>query len=247
MFADRAEERPASRERSPRRPGMSSWAALRRPTLHRSARPEPVDGPPDRREQLGRCERLGQIVGGAGPHRGHGPLDRWIARDHEDLGFLEVLANVPHQFDSRDARHLEVGDDDVDRLLVEQLNRLGRAGRAVDAVVGGLQIPDAAPPGCRENRPPRGWSCDDHVRSWLAPAAGSRTSNLDPLPGLLVTEIATAVGGHDPMNDGEAETRSLPYVLRREEWHEDLLEDILRTCRLRYPRPSGRPRRPPRA
>ncbi len=87
------------------------------------------DGP-----QLAQIERLEQIVERPLLHGRHGRGDRAVAGDQDHLGVGQGLLGAGQDLQPVDVVHHQVGDDDVERLLLDQLGPL-RAGGGHGAVV----------------------------------------------------------------------------------------------------------------
>jgi hypothetical protein len=84
-------------------------------------------------------DRLVQVVVGALVHRLQGGLVRGVAGEHDDLGLGGAAADVAHDVQSRHVAHDQVGEDQVEALLVDELEALGAAGRDADVVAGALE------------------------------------------------------------------------------------------------------------
>ena len=84
-------------------------------------------------------ERLLDVIEGAGLHRLHGRGDRAEGR-HQDHGAVGVqrLRRLEH-FESGAAAHLQVAHDDVERALVQPLERRVAVRRLVHVVRGFAQ------------------------------------------------------------------------------------------------------------
>jgi hypothetical protein len=82
--------------------------------------------------QLVHGEGFGEVVGGAGLHGGHRVLRGAVGGDDDDLGRLLAGARGLQHLEAVDLRHLQVGDDDVERLRGELDERLAAALRAGD-------------------------------------------------------------------------------------------------------------------
>ena len=95
----------------------------------------------------------------------HGRIERGIAGDDDDLDVGVVALDVLHHLDPGHAGHAQIERDDVDRMRVEDVERLLAPRRGVDLVLG------------LEDHPQRfGWSSfvvDDEQRS---PIVHRRTS-----------------------------------------------------------------------
>ena len=79
-------------------------------------------------------ERLGQVGRGAGLHGGDGRLDRAVAGQDHDLGVGQLALGLGQDLQAADAIHDQVGDDDVEDLLLDEPQSFLAAG-GDDAVV----------------------------------------------------------------------------------------------------------------
>ena len=93
----------------------------------------------DHLEQLRRLERFHQVVGGPVAHRLHRALDAAEGRDQHHRHLRMQRADASQQFVAVHAAHVDIGDHDIDRILREQRERLGRAGCRHDATARQLQ------------------------------------------------------------------------------------------------------------
>ena len=82
--------------------------------------------------QLLHMEWFRDVVGRAEPGGLDGRLDRSILRQHDDGNFRIVGANSFDQFQAANLRDLQIRDDDVDRMLVENFQRLLRGPRRMN-------------------------------------------------------------------------------------------------------------------
>ena len=80
------------------------------------------------RPQLVDVERLGQVGGGAGLHGGDGGLDRAVAGQDHDLGVGQLALGLGQDLQAADLVHDQVGDHDVEGLLLDQPEPLAAAG-----------------------------------------------------------------------------------------------------------------------
>jgi hypothetical protein len=69
--------------------------------------------------------------------------DVGVAGHQQPDGVGELLAQPAEELHAGHLRHALVGEDDVDRLLVDELERVGGAGGAQDLVVEAQQVLDA--------------------------------------------------------------------------------------------------------
>ncbi len=72
------------------------------------------------RAQLADIERLGQIGRRAGLHGGDGRLDRAVAGEDDHLGVGQFALGLGQDLQPTDAFHDQVGDDDIERLFLDQ-------------------------------------------------------------------------------------------------------------------------------
>ena len=83
---------------------------------------------PDLEAQLVHVERLGEVVHRPEPHGFDGAVGRGERRHHErDDVAIELLRGTQH-FDAADVRHPDVGEQQIDALLLENRDRLGAVG-----------------------------------------------------------------------------------------------------------------------
>ena len=82
----------------------------------------------DDRPKFADVERLGQVGGGAGLHRGDGRLDGAVAGEDDDLGVGQLALGLGQDFKAADVPHDQVADDDVERLLLDQPQPFSAAG-----------------------------------------------------------------------------------------------------------------------
>ena len=68
-------------------------------------------------------ERLAQVVAGAEPHRLDGGVGRRERRDHDAEDVLVDLLGGAQHLDAAHVGHLDVGDQQVDRLALEEVDR----------------------------------------------------------------------------------------------------------------------------
>ncbi len=93
-----------------------------------------IDGALDGDAQVVRLVGFFQIVVGAAPHRLHGALDAAVGRDDDDGGGRFALLHLLDQGEAVHPRHDQVGEDQVDRLLLQHLQRLQSVDRGMDGV-----------------------------------------------------------------------------------------------------------------
>ncbi len=93
-------------------------------------------------------ERLAQVIARPEPHRFHGRVGGGKRRDHDPQDVLIDLLGGAQHVDAAQVRHLDVGDQDVDRLPLERLD--GRA-----AVLGQQHVVAFAPKDNRQQLPHR--------------------------------------------------------------------------------------------
>ena len=100
-----------------------------------------LDGVPDDEDGLGEVEGLEQIVDGAQAERLHRGLDRGVGRhhDHRDVGMTAL--DLPHHLDAVHLGQALVGDDEVEVLVAQPLQRGLAAGDRADLVALGLKRP----------------------------------------------------------------------------------------------------------
>ena len=101
----------------------------------------------DHRAQLADIERLGQVRRGAGLHGGDGRLDRAVAGEDHHLGIRQFLLGFLKDLDAADAVHDQVGQHDVELLLLDQAQSFPAAGgdhalvaHALEALGHGLRV-----------------------------------------------------------------------------------------------------------
>ena len=82
------------------------------------------DGP-----QLVDVQRLDQVIRGPGLHGGDGRLDGAVAGEDHDAGVGQLALGLGQDLHPADPFHDEVGDDDVEDLLLDQAQGLVAAGR----------------------------------------------------------------------------------------------------------------------
>ena len=84
-------------------------------------------------------KRFGHVVGRAEPRGLDGRRDRAVLRQHDDGGFGIVGAGSLEQLQAAKLRNLQIRDHDVDRILVQNLQRLlgGRRDVHLQPGVGG--------------------------------------------------------------------------------------------------------------
>ena len=118
----------------------------------------------------GGIERLGQVVVGAGAHRGDRVVERAVARE-DQRGELRPLAlDALHELESVDPGQVDVGDDQVPVAAADDLERLLGARGPVDVAEAARAAPRAA---FRRPRRPRRGGC---VRRRGPPSRRSQSS-----------------------------------------------------------------------
>ena len=85
-------------------------------------------------QQLGRADRLLEVVEGAELDGLDRRLDRGVAGDDEDLGVGRDVPGRAEQLDAVHLGHLDVEQEQVEVLLAEQVEALARGGRGRDLV-----------------------------------------------------------------------------------------------------------------
>ena len=86
----------------------------------------------DHQHQFGERERLQDVVAGAGLHRFHGGFDGAVGGHHDDGQVRVDALGGLQEFEAVHSRQLEIGDDQVELFLAEQL----QAGFGVGGGVG---------------------------------------------------------------------------------------------------------------
>ena len=81
------------------------------------------------RPQLVDIQRFGQIGRGPRLHGGHGRLDRAVPGQDHDLGVRQLALRLGQHLEPTHAFHDQIGDDDVEDLLFDELQSVGSAGR----------------------------------------------------------------------------------------------------------------------
>ena len=95
------------------------------PPLHRVAHDD---------EDFVVLERLGDVVEGAGLHRGNRALDRGVGRDDDDRQVLVDPLQLVERGDAVEPRHHDVDDRRVERQRARQLEPFGAGGRQAHVV-----------------------------------------------------------------------------------------------------------------
>ncbi len=98
--------------------------------------------------QLRHMKWLGDVIGRAKPGGFNGRLDRSVLRQHDDGNLRIIGADSLDEFKSPDLRNLQIGDHDVDGMLLEDFERLlgGRRHMNLQPRFGG-HIPAKIPSG----------------------------------------------------------------------------------------------------
>jgi hypothetical protein len=79
-------------------------------------------------------EGLGEIILGPLLHGSDGAMDRGERRHHDEDGTMQGALRLLHERDAVEARHLEVGEDDVRRKLLQLSERLEAVGGRLDSI-----------------------------------------------------------------------------------------------------------------
>ena len=145
-------------------------------------------------------ERLAQVVACAEPHRLHGGIGRREGGDHDAEDVLIDLLRGAQHVDAAQVGHLDVGNQEIDRLVLEQVD--GGA-----AVLGQEHLVPLASQHDRQQLAHRALIVDDEdaggaaigrrdgglrdrVHDASTARAGRRTETVVPLPGCELTWIS---------------------------------------------------------
>src|SRR5690625_2248685 len=99
-----------------------------------------LDGPLDAEQEMIHVQRLGQEIVRAGLQRSDGPLDRPPGTDHEDRRRYMPGTYFLKQLQAIHPRQLKIADHQVRLKVIDDLERLLRAGLGIHNPAFGLKL-----------------------------------------------------------------------------------------------------------